>query len=501
MTALGWIELGVVLETNPRARLLHHFADRDDPASPTWSDPELPAVVLRLKERRGGGALARQVNRTAFAGGAQSAVGWLSDEQDPWAPPQTFARLQKASFAASAEERDHELALALVGIGALLHVVQDQSVPAHARGDVTAFFAPLSPLPGDRGLPLQEYARLLFGRHALPRALELQPRRSGAPPRPIGVPLSGDLHGHLLGAGTFEGLTRIAATRFWSESSIPQPAVVDPTLSAEEAAQVIIGDGSGLAADEIEGARLAPWPASSGYLVTSTGRGLAAFEVDDTGLLQLFLDRRIYREQAAHLIPLGIQVSASVLDLVLAGFPPLQWNRESGIAELDLRGGIHDPQLTVVMESEDGSRRAVQRLKLRSGERNHIRGFAPGEAPEGGRVVLVLSGRTATGGAGVPIVAETVLADEPPEPPTPAPAPRPTPQIRSTQPPPPETPDAGSGAPGLPPAEPGDLKPPFPDVDAREGKKAADDEEIEPDEPVEEKTGKTAPKTDVTEPD
>lgn len=507
MTALGWIELGVVLETTPRSRLLHHFADRNDPASPTWADPELPAAVLRVKERRGEGPLARQVNRTAFAGGSVSAVGWLSDESDPWAPPQTFARLHKATFAATPHERDHELALALVGIGALLHVVQDQSVPAHARGDVTAFFAPLSPTPGDRGLPLQEYARLLFGRHALPRAVALQPRQAeGTRPRPVGVPLSGDLHGHLLGAGTFEGLTRIAATRFWSESSIPAPRTIDPELSPEEAAKALVGDGAGLASSELEGAKLQPWPAKSGYLVSSTGRGLAAFEVDDAGVLQLYLDRRIYRDQAAHLIPLGIEVSASVLDLVFAAFPPLAWNRDTGIAEIDLRAGIHDPVLAIVVENADGERRVQQRLKLRAAERNHLRGFAPGEAPEGGRIVLVLTGRTAPSGGGVPIVAERELGPPPeaePEPPSTAPEAMPkTPSsLRPAQPTPkeatpktsetpaptksPTQPKSPEGAPGVP-AEPGrgDLKRPFPDVDARQGDGAKDaDEEVVPEDP------------------
>src|SRR5690606_31698407 len=54
MTVLGWMKLGLVVELVPRHRLLHHFVDRDDPGSPTWADPELPAAVLRTKVRRSG---------------------------------------------------------------------------------------------------------------------------------------------------------------------------------------------------------------------------------------------------------------------------------------------------------------------------------------------------------------------------------------------------------------------------------------------------------------
>jgi len=391
MTALGWLQLGVVLETAPRNRLLHHFASGSDPASTTWSDSELPASVLRSKARRAEDPLARAANRSAFAGGASSAVAWLSDRTDPWAPPAALAHLRASETATDASERDRELVLGLVGLGALLHVVQDQSVPAHARGDLTAFFAPLSPTPGDRGLPLQELVRVLYGRTSVPGALELSPRDATARARP----LAPTLHQHLLGHGDYPGLTRFTQGHFWSESSIPLPVHVSTDLDAAQAAAAVIGETPGLDATELGGAQLSPWPASSGYLRSSSGRGLAAFDTDDEGRIRLFLDRRIYRDQAAHLIPAGIEASASILDLVFPAFPEHEVAFDTGVVDLDLSSGPYQPVLTVLTEDASGVRTQVQRIALRSGERNHIVDAFPAPLADDTRLILRIEGTSA----------------------------------------------------------------------------------------------------------
>lgn len=447
MTALGWIQLGVVLETAPRNRLLHHFANGQDPAAASWSDPELPGVVLRNKAMRAEGSIARAANRSAFSGGATSAVAWLSDTTDPWAPPATLAHLQAAETATDPRVRDRELALGLVGLGALLHVVQDQSVPAHARGDLTAFFAPLSPIRGDRGLPLQEFVRVLYGRTSVPGALALSPRDASA----RSTPLAPTLHQHLIGAGEYEGLTRFAQDHFWSESSLPAPVAVSPQLDATEAATAVLGETPGLAARELDGAHLAPWPASTGYLRSSSGRGLAAFDTDEEGRVRLFLDRRIYRDQAAHLIPAGIEASASVLDLLFPAFPEHTVDFDTGVLDLDLTQGPYNPTLVVLTEDASGSRTELQRVKLRSAERNHVVD-AFGELPDDAQLVLRIEGTSAPE-HGLP-QAVTLTAQRPAKLVTPAAAPTRTPDPAE----PSET-EAEAAVPSTPPpSEPVDSK-------------------------------------------
>ncbi len=451
LTALGWLKLGVILETAPRTRLLHHFANGTDAAAPTWSDPELPAAVLRAKSRRSEGALARSANRSAFSGGATSAVAWLADTDDRWAPPATVRHLQRASTETDARGRDRELALGLLGLGALLHVVQDQSVPAHARGDLTAFFAPLSPARGDRGLPLQEFVRVLHGRARLPRSLALLPRGATGAPR-TGIPLAPSLHEHLLGHGAYEGLTRFTARRFWSESSLPPPRAVSVDLDPEAAATAVLAGESGLAAEEIAGARLAPWPSSAGYLVSSTGRGLAAFDTDPEGRVRLFLDRRVYRDQAAHLIPAGVDASASILDLMFPEFPPLEVDFDTGVLDLDVRGALFEPVLTVLLEDDAGVRTPRQRIALRPEQRNHVVDAFPVPLPENARLVLLVEGRTAPE-HGVDVA--TVAYPRPPAPPAPVIAP--TAESPSEPEPQPADPPTESTVPGPAAGTPGEV--------------------------------------------
>lgn len=408
-SALGWLQLGLVVELTPRRRLLHHFLDGDEPTALKWEDEDLPDFVLRARDDDAGGSFASRVNRTAFEGEAPSAVAWLESD-DPWALPATREHLRKAATAESRVVRSHHLARALIGIGALLHVTQDLSVPAHARGDLTAFFAPLSPTPGDRGLPLMEFARLQYGRQTLPSPpLTLRTRASAASPPAQGDeaeveqpktepegPLAPTVLGHWLGAPGFEGLARRAGSRFLSESTMPPPRVIAPDASPEAAATAILGDGAGLLPEEREGARLTPWPAAAGYLVSSTGRMLAAFDTDEQGRIRLYLDRRVYRSQSNQLIPVAVDVSASVLDLLFPAFPSVDVDREGRSLELALNEDLQDPTITIFLENTAGDRARVSSHRLRPGQPNRLDGVLPAEQDEQ-RVVLVLEGRSAAG--------------------------------------------------------------------------------------------------------
>jgi hypothetical protein len=399
LTGLGWLRLGIVAETTPTARHVHHFLDRKDPESMSWEDEELSRALLRVRQSRSNGApVAGVATLTNFSGDGPSALAWLEDENDPLAPARLYAHLESASTAASAEEREHHLAMALVCTGALLHVAQNLSVPAHARGDVTAFFAPLSPVFGDRGLPLQEYARQRWGGGVLPG---LAPNA----PAPGGAPVATSLRGHLLGEGNWEGVARLAARRFLSESSLPAPRAFAEDTSAEDAAAIVL-EGSGLDPVETKGARLTPWPAPAGYLVTGTGRPLLAFDTDESGLTRFFIDETVYRDQSGVLLPAAVEVTRSLLDLLYPELPSLKAVASGSVIELEVPADLVDPKLTVMLQDGRGLRRVHQELSLRAGESNRIVGL-PTPQDDGARVVLVLAAQRI---GGVPFVAEHQVA-------------------------------------------------------------------------------------------
>lgn len=385
-TALGWLELGIVLEETPRARLLHHFVDRDEPRSETWSDPQVSAAEWRAAAREAGRPLAQSVNRSGGDGRAPSAVAWLRDPNDPWSVAATLEHLRRARIDPDPDVRARELVLGLLGTGALLHVVQDLAMPAHARGDLKSFRLPLSETPGDLGSPFQEFVRRTYGASRLPQAVSLRPRDAG---EALNV---ASLDAVLWGTADQEGLVPFAAGRFFSETSVPAPQSLAHALSAEAAAERLLAE-SGIAEEERRGAVLRPWPSTSGYLETAAGRPLAAFDTDAEGRVRLFLDRTIYRDQAAQLVPRAIQASTAVLDLLFPPFPSLEVDRAARRVSLDLSDLPGEADVAVWTEGADGRRTLQTRWRLPGGRPVEL---TDAPLPEGA-FLLVLTQASAEG--------------------------------------------------------------------------------------------------------
>lgn len=422
LDAMGWMRLGIVAESAPSARIATHFLDRDDPSKATFDDSELGRVVLSYRQTRSNGSSRTlRSTRTAFDGSGPSALAWFEDEDDPLAPPALYRHLELASLAADPEAREHHLGMALLCTGALLHVVGDLSVPAHARGDVSAFFSPLSATPGDRGLPLQEYTRVLYGRHDLPGI----PRGSDEPPS--GKPVSHSIAGHVLGDSGFEGVATFARTRFFSESTVPAPIFIEDDEDAESAAQALL-EGSDLDPVELEGAHLSQWPADAGYVLTGTGRPLAAFERANDGRIASFLDDVVYRDQARALLPMAIDAQRSLLDLLWPEPPSAAAN--GAAIEVSPPADLSAATAHLLVEDDSGRRRRVQKLSVKPGIRNRVVGLPTLE--KGEVLIVVLIGERS---AGVPHIVEKRLTRRaaPKAEPAPAPAPEPEPIETATE--------------------------------------------------------------------
>ncbi|MBX7082171.1 MAG: hypothetical protein K1X88_23385 [Nannocystaceae bacterium] len=387
-TALGWLRLGLALEATPRARLLHHFASLEDPAAPRWRAHGRSRATWRRIERQAGGSLAARVSRSGFAGEGPTALAWLADTDDPWAPAGLHAQLRQAALGATPAQREQALALAMVATGALLHVVQDLNMPAFARGDLLGTRVPLSEDRRDRGSPLSEYARITFGR-AMPQPLPMGGREPATPGEPA-ADAPEDLRSLLLGDGDREGVIEFAAGHFLSDGSLPAPRRLDDALSPREAAAALLADLR-LDPAEVRDAELAPWPASSGYLRTKNGRALLAFRRDDDGTVQPYLDRRILREHALVLLPRAVQASIATLELLWPAWPQADFDRDADVYELEPLPGVRDAELLVLVETADGRRSLARRVALLPG-RSRIRGITPARMPEGAHVVLVLRG-------------------------------------------------------------------------------------------------------------
>jgi hypothetical protein len=199
--------------------------------------------------------------------------------------------------------------------------------------------------------------------------------------------LASSIRGHLLGEGEFEGLVITAGHRFLSEATLPLRQRIESTESAADVAAELLAK-SGLLPAESEGATLTAWPAEAGYVISRTQRPLAAYEIDNVGQVHLWLDRMVLRDQAAHMVPRGVEVGRSILDLLRPAFPVIAVG-EDGRITLDLTDWDHvEPHLRVMVEDKAGQRRTVRRFTLRPTGRQVLP--APPPAPEGGRIVLVI---------------------------------------------------------------------------------------------------------------
>ncbi len=432
MLAIQWLQFGVLAELSPSARAVHHFVDRRDPTRLEFSDPQRPLLLRSRQVRHNGAPLAGYITGSSFAGTGASAIAWLDDANDPLAPARLFHHLELAATHPEPRTRDHHLAMALVGLGAVMHVLQDMAVPAHARGDVSAFFLRLSNSAGDRGLPFNEHARLAFGRHGLPGARDPEAVASTR-----GHALVAGLRAHFLGDGAAEGLAVVTGRRFFSERSVPQPRALDPDATPEAAAAALLVD-TDLDPGELAGAVLSPWPADRGYIKTVTGRPLAAFDTDDHGVTHAYIDEAVYREQFAQLLPRAVDATRSLLDWMWPTWPELTYDAKAGHLDFFVAADWTNPELLVFTQTPEGQRTISQKIRLQPGKRNRAANLPP--VVEDQRRVVVLRARRSTG---EPLILEHVLGPDsqvigivpapyvPPEPepdPEPAPAPEPEPE-------------------------------------------------------------------------
>jgi hypothetical protein len=183
---------------------------------------------------------------------------------------------------------------------------------------------------------------------------------------------------------------------------VPAPKQLDATLSAEAAATALLGDDHQLDPAEVAGATLSPWPSETGYLLSATGRPLAAFDTDHEGRIRPYVDETCYRDQATLLLPAAVDTTRSILDLLWPAWPPMQ--RAGKTLRITIPAWA-TAELAVVIEADNGERRQIATHTLAVGAENAIALTA--EPADGERVVLILD---ATRVQGPPIVIEQLLS-------------------------------------------------------------------------------------------
>ncbi|MEZ4450075.1 MAG: hypothetical protein R3B09_11415 [Nannocystaceae bacterium] len=187
---------------------------------------------------------------------------------------------------------------------------------------------------------------------------------------------------------------------------MPPPIFLETDLEPEAAAAKLLAD-SKLDPVELAGAHLAPWPATTGYVVSGGGRPLAAFDSDEDGRIRAYIDAIVYQDQMEALLPRAVEVTRSALDLLFPGWPAMIFDAKAGRVDLDLGDDVEAPELLVLSQDEAGKREVRKKVALTPGKRNRVDGLPTVQGAA--RVVLVLRGRHP---GGDPLLWEHVLAPD-----------------------------------------------------------------------------------------
>ncbi|MCC6749516.1 MAG: hypothetical protein IT371_17760 [Deltaproteobacteria bacterium] len=374
--AVGWLLAGAVLAELPASQDRHHFyspalrAGLDNAASGAGG---IFSVFSALED---GDTLRQFLTGTAFDLTGVSALRWIRHDENPQSVTRVLEHLVAAVRAPEAHARETHLVLALVGVGGLLHVLQDMAAPGHVRNDyLEGHLERLGGSPFDLGSAYERVVAEAYGQHGLP------PYR-GSPVRRHRVE-------EFFSNARWTGLADVTARSHFSAGTVPRtvPLLVesDPTeLRQRLAAQLPLSEPP-----------LAPFDLSCARRRVCYQQGRhgpqLAYTVQPNGTLRFGLDLRCLMATARHLLPLAAGYSSGLIDhLFRRG---LELDRRGSEVHVRLQGlRWTQARLELLWEDASGRRRPLLGRKLR-----HPSGLPPELAtfpltlPTGARRLVALA--------------------------------------------------------------------------------------------------------------
>lgn len=307
LPAIEWLVAGAVLEEVPPARARNHFYD---PSTGRGLEQGgfFSGLGLRFAAAEDGSGTVRGVfSGASFDGTGRSAIDWLSAADNDLSVARFLDARERATAAATADERDRALAEALLAAGGIAAVVEDAADPPYVRSDFRVAL-------GQLGGRLDRLAARRYGRLAVPAP------SGGAEPI-----------AHLIDA-----VKRVAwrtRGRFFSEGSLPGAGATTPAVSA--------GDGA------------IGWASGEGVA------HLARWERGSDGTVAWSLDERCLADYAERLLPEAARGGLTAIDFLFRGGLALEDGQVKN-GPLALGRGT----LILLADDEHGRRRELTRHEV-----------------------------------------------------------------------------------------------------------------------------------------
>ena len=361
--ALSWVIAGTVIAATPAERGQHLFYDpsRGAGLSQAGGSAQFGHGLRQLIDTGGIRALATGTN---FNLTGRPATEWLLAPENDVGLPRFYDGLAAAIAGEQPGQRASALARALLALGGTLAVLEDAGEPAHVRNDFRRTYLETGGTGAwDRGSAFERFVADSYGRMGVP-----------APAAPIARPTVMAF----ITAGDGEGLADRTQRRFFSDGTLPEDAVVERDTSTAD----VLRDARAslpytyprlprLELKTIGERRYAyvPVPAAATTALSSTAGGaqakaparrrLLAYQ-RVPGRVRFFLDRGVYADSAATLLPEIAGYGAGLVDHLFRA--DLQIAIAAGTATVSVTGvsgRLSKGEVRIYAEDGQGLRKLV----------------------------------------------------------------------------------------------------------------------------------------------
>ncbi len=328
-TAGNWVVAGAVLANTPPELGRNLFLD---PISGRGlhDNPGLSGMAHATELLFSGGTTVRGLaTGTAFDLEGKPSVKWIWAPENDLGVPAFLNAWERSVTEADPVAREAALVRGLLALGGLTAVLEAAGDPAFVRNDFREAL-----LGG--GSSYEAYVAERYGRVAVP---------------PAGLPVTRPDIDSFFAAGDGLGLANRTQRRFFSAGTLPADTAVyrDPEAVLRDVRESLAFPSPAIAG-------LVLTPASRTRYLTFEGRRTIAYKVSK-GELLFFLDRAVYADSAAWLLPqIGAYVAGFIDHLLRAG---LDIKVEQGAASLALTGVAEGGPLQVFAENADGVRTEI----------------------------------------------------------------------------------------------------------------------------------------------
>jgi hypothetical protein len=349
-SALGWVIAGTVIAATPAERAQHFFYDPGS-GSGLSEGGGGTAVGQGLRQLLDSGGIRALATGTNFNLTGRPSTEWLLAPENDVGLPRFYDALDAAVAGAQPGQRASALAL-----GGTLAVLEDAGEPAHVRNDFRrAFLGTAGTGPWDRSSAFERFVAESYGRMGLP-----------APAAPIARPT---VMAFITGADG-QGLADRTQRRFFSDGTLPEDAIVERDTSS---ADVLHDARASLTFGYPRLPRLELKAIGERHYVYAPAvaagsddakkkparRRLLAYQ-RVPGRVRFFLDRNVYADSAAALLPEIAGYGAGLIDHLFRA--ALQIEIANGAATIGVTGAsgaVRKGELRVYAEDGQGARALI----------------------------------------------------------------------------------------------------------------------------------------------